>query len=532
MAFNYYIANSCTLSTGIYIKTVDNLISTKIYKLSIGGGIDCYSVTSFDVVDIAQLATYVSGPWQTCSECLTPTTPTPTASVTQTPTNTPTNTSTQTPTNTTTSTSTPTPTKTPTQTPTNTLTPTNTSTPTKTPTQTQTPTNTSTPTNTPTNTATKTPTQTQTPTKTTTPTNTPTNTQTPTQTKTPTNTPSATPDCPTLFFSAQTPTEWNGTYYLSDDGVGQAKYLSGSTTFCGALTGTSYAMWVKTTTTSGFGFALLKQAGTPFDVDVFSMFAMSGGTDFTSCGYIRNNSTTGGRAGNNGPTINGLVCPPTSGFTNFAGTQPFTITYNICPSATPTNTPTPTPTPTSTFGTTPTQTPTNTETPTQTPTITSTSTQTPTITSTPTQTGTSVAPSPSPTQTPSPTSIPYCYTIESVQSAPGECFDCPGFFASTTDTFIEFFDGCSGNTVSAPFDMNVIAHYSDSSTGTTFISGGTIGNVLIATSDIQCVAPPTCGEDASPTFDFLTISGGTINECCVSPTPTPTPTPTTTLNIS
>ena len=156
MAFNYYIANSCTLSTGIYIKTVDNLISTKIYKLSIGGGIDCYSVTSFDVVDIAQLATYVSGPWQTCSECLTPTTPTPTASVTQTPTNTPTNTSTQTPTNTTTSTSTPTPTKTPTQTPTNTLTPTNTSTPTKTPTQTQTPTKTTTPTNTPTNTQTPT----------------------------------------------------------------------------------------------------------------------------------------------------------------------------------------------------------------------------------------------------------------------------------------------------------------------------------------------------------------------------------------
>ena len=180
MAFNYYIANSCTLSTGIYIKTVDNLISTKIYKLSIGGGIDCYSVTSFDVVDIAQLATYVSGPWQSCSECLTPTTPTPTASVTQTPTNTPTNTSTQTPTNTTTSTSTPTPTKTPTQTPTNTLTPTNTSTPTKTPTQTQTPTNTSTTTNTPTNTSTKTPTPTNTPTNTTTPTNTPTNTQTPT----------------------------------------------------------------------------------------------------------------------------------------------------------------------------------------------------------------------------------------------------------------------------------------------------------------------------------------------------------------
>ena len=62
--------------------------------------------------------------------------------------------------------------------------------------------------------------------------------------------------------------------------------------------------------------------------------------------------------------------------------------------------------------------------------------------------------------------------------------------------------------------MNVIAHYSDSSTGNTYISGGTIGSVVIATSDIQCAALPSCGEVASPTFDFLTISGGTINECC------------------
>jgi hypothetical protein len=172
------------------------------------------------------------------------------------------------------------------------------------------------------------------------------------------------------------------------------------------------------------------------------------------------------------------------------------------------------------LGLSPTPTPTNTETP----------TQTPTNTPTPTQTGTSVEPSPSPTPTitPSPTSEPYCYTITSEQSAPGECFDCPGFFASTTDTFIEFFDGCSGSTISAPFDMNVIAYYSDSSTGTTYISGGTVGSVIIATSDIQCVAPPTCGEVASPTFDYLTISGGTISECCVGATPTPTPTQTST----
>jgi uncharacterized delta-60 repeat protein len=175
-------------------------------------------------------------------------------------------------------------------------------------------------------------------------------------------------------------------------------------------------------------------------------------------------------------------------------------------------TPTPTPTQTSTPGAptpTPTQTPTNT--PTQTP------TNTPTQTQTPTETSSGTTPTPTATNTPTPSSTPnpYCYTITTEQSAPGECFDCPGFFASTTDTIIEFFDGCSGSTISAPFDMNVIAHYSDSSTGTTYISGGTVGSVVIATSDIQCVAPPTCGEDASPTFDFLTISGGTISECCV-----------------
>jgi hypothetical protein len=145
-------------------------------------------------------------------------------------------------------------------------------------------------------------------------------------------------------------------------------------------------------------------------------------------------------------------------------------------------------------------------------------TPTPTATSvtpTPTPTPTATSVTPTPTQTPSPTPEPYCYTITTEQSAPGECFDCPGYFASTTDTIIEFFDGCSGNTINAPFDMNVIATYSDSSTGTTYISGGTVGSVVIATSDIQCAALPSCGEVASPTFDFLTISGGTISECCV-----------------
>jgi hypothetical protein len=199
--------------------------------------------------------------------------------------------------------------------------------------------------------------------------------------------------------------------------------------------------------------------------------------------------------------------------TSTSGVSPTpTSTNTSTPTQTPTNTTTPTPTATS--GASPTPTPTNTETPTPTATLGASQTPTPTNTETPTQTPTNTN-TPTPTITPSPTSEPYCYTITSEQSAPGECFDCPGYFASTTDTFIEFFDGCSGSTISAPFDMNVIAYYSDSSTGTTYISGGTVGSVIIATSDIQCVAPPTCGEVASPTFDFITISGGTISECCV-----------------
>ena len=150
--------------------------------------------------------------------------------------------------------------------------------------------------------------------------------------------------------------------------------------------------------------------------------------------------------------------------------------------------------------------------------IDTTPTQTPTSGQvTPTPTGTNTTPTPTSTFTPTPTKtpLPYCYTLTTVQSAPGECFDCPGYFASTTDTVIEFFDGCSGTTITAPFNMNVIAHYSDSSTGNTYISGGTIGSVVIATSDIQCAPLPSCGEVSSPTFDFLTISGGTISECCL-----------------
>ena len=150
-----------------------------------------------------------------------------------------------------------------------------------------------------------------------------------------------------------------------------------------------------------------------------------------------------------------------------------------------------------------------------------TTTTTTTTTESPTTTTTTTTTTPSPTTTTTTTVSPYCYVIESVQSAPGECFDCPGYFASTTDTSIKFYDGCGGTQIPAPFDINVTAHYSDASTQTTFIPSGTTGSVLIATSDVQCVAPPTCGEIASPTFDYAVVTpvSGSISECCIGPTP-------------
>ncbi len=134
--------------------------------------------------------------------------------------------------------------------------------------------------------------------------------------------------------------------------------------------------------------------------------------------------------------------------------------------------------------------------PTTSTTTTTTTTLEPTTTTTTTQSPTTTT-TPSPTTTTTTTVSPYCYVIESVQSAPGECFDCPGYFSSTTDTFIKFYDGCGGTQIPAPFDINVTAYYSDASTQNTFISSGTAGSVLIASSDVQCVAPPTCGEIAN-----------------------------------
>ena len=479
--------------------------------------------------------TTTSTPTETPTQTQTPTnTASQTSTPTETPTQTPTNTATQTPTNTASQTSTPTetPTQTPTQTPTNTATqtPTNTasqtSTPTETPTQTptntatQTSTPTETPTQTPTNTAsqTSTPTQTQTQTPTNTASQTPTTTlqitQTPTITRTSTPTPTITPTqtqfpiCPEqIIVSASTAVSaYTGTY----DRI--YSYTGGSFNF--AFYRSFNATWAFDVPdgSGAFGVIYGRQSGSNY-FTIYNRISASGG----SMGVYGITTTTGSYAVNQSgfglgfnfgsPTVIGNILYPSRGL---QGTSFYKSYPSVCP------TPTPTPTPTQT------QTPTNTQTPTQTqtqtPTNTASQTQTPTNTasqtSTPTQTGTAVAPSPSPTQTPSPTSNPYCYTITSQQSAPGECFDCPGFFASTTDTIIEFFDGCSGTTISAPFDMNVIAHYSDSSTGATYISGGTVGSVVIATSDIQCAPLPSCGEVASPTFDFLTISGGTISECC------------------
>lgn len=183
MAFNYYIASSCSSVANYNIKIETSLIEGKIYDLVIPGANGCYTIGPGIDSPLVVTAAIFNGPWNTCVECLGDVTPTPTASVTQTPTNTPT--VTQTPTNTSTNTSTPTPTNT--QTPTNTATQTQTPTNTTTSTNTPTPTNTSTPTQTPTNTATRTPT----PSITASPTGTA--AVTPTPTGTPATTPTATP---------------------------------------------------------------------------------------------------------------------------------------------------------------------------------------------------------------------------------------------------------------------------------------------------------------------------------------------------
>jgi hypothetical protein len=65
----------------------------------------------------------------------------------------------------------------------------------------------------------------------------------------------------------------------------------------------------------------------------------------------------------------------------------------------------------------------------------------------------------------------------------------------------------------------VTAHYSDSSTQSTFIPSGASGGILIATSNIECAPLPACGEVASPTFDYADVIPvtGSISECCGGP---------------
>ena len=110
-----------------------------------------------------------------------------------------------------------------------------------------------------------------------------------------------------------------------------------------------------------------------------------------------------------------------------------------------------------------------------------------------------------------------CYTLETVQSSQGECFDCPGFFASTTDTVMKIFTACSGSEIFPPFNINVESRYSDGSTSSLYIPSGSTGSLIIATSDVQCAQLPSCGEIASPTFLSASVVAltGSITQCCI-----------------
>ena len=231
-------------------------------------------------------------------------------------------------------------------------------------------------------------------------------------------------------------------------------------------------------------------------------------TTSTSTTSTTSTSTSTTTSTTSSTTTTTTTVPPTTTTTTTAGPTTTTTTTTGIPTTTTTTT-TPEPTTTTTTSTT-TATPTTTTT-TTTPITTTTTTTTPITTTT-----TTTTPSTTTTTT---TSTPYCYEIESIQSAPGECFDCPGNFASTTDTFITFYDGCGGAQVPAPFNINVTANYSNASTQNTFIPSGATGSILIATSDVQCIPAPTCGEFASPTFVSASVVPvtGSISECCGGP---------------
>lgn len=130
MALFYFYVTDCSGGGSFYVETATSLEIGKVYKLNFGGSIGCYSINIGVDTPLAQLATIVSGPWESCSQCLLPTTPTPTPTLTPTISLTPTNTLTPSATPTTTVT----PTITLTSTPTKTITPTATLTKTPTPT--------------------------------------------------------------------------------------------------------------------------------------------------------------------------------------------------------------------------------------------------------------------------------------------------------------------------------------------------------------------------------------------------------------
>jgi len=209
--------------------------------------------------------------------------------------------------------------------------------------------------------------------------------------------------------------------------------------------------------------------------------------------------------------------------------RPTTTTTTTTSTSTTTTTAAPTTTTTSTTSTTTTLAPTTTTSTTTTtaaPTTTTTTvapTTTTTTTVAPTTTTTTVAPTTTTTSTTSTTSTTtqapstVCYTLETVQSSQGECFDCPGFFASTTDTIMKIFTACSGSEIFPPFDIFVESRYSDNSTSSLFIPSGSTGSLIIATSDVQCTPLPECGEIASPTFVSASVIAltGSISQCCV-----------------
>lgn len=130
MALFYFYVTDCSGGGSFYVETATSLEIGKVYKLNFGGSIGCYSINIGVDTPLAQLATIVSGPWESCSQCLLPTTPTPTPTLTPTISLTPTNTLTPS----VTPTKTVTPTVTFTSTPTKTVTPTATLTKTPTPT--------------------------------------------------------------------------------------------------------------------------------------------------------------------------------------------------------------------------------------------------------------------------------------------------------------------------------------------------------------------------------------------------------------